>query len=93
MCNLKLAVGRTQRLEEILHCRNRLSSRQREEGGISAPMISCGIEGLGFWLWPDVDTALISFLIRYMQPGADCVGFISCTGTNFLVRANAFRKV
>ena len=30
---------------------------------------------------------------RYMQPGADCVGFISCTGTNFLVRSNAFRRV
>jgi len=28
-----------------------------------------------------------------MQPGADCLGFISCTGTNFLVRSNAFRKV
>ena len=28
-----------------------------------------------------------------MQPGADAVGFISCTGTNFLIRANAFQKV
>ena len=32
-------------------------------------------------------------ICRYMQPGADCFGFISCTGTNFLVRSNAFRKV
>jgi len=24
---------------------------------------------------------------QYMQPGADAIGFISCTGTNFLLRS------
>ena len=28
---------------------------------------------------------------EYMQPGYDALGFISCTGTNFLIRASAFR--
>jgi hypothetical protein len=28
---------------------------------------------------------------QYMQPGYDALGFISCTGTNFLVRANAYQ--
>ena len=28
-----------------------------------------------------------------MQPGYDALGFISCTGTNFLMRANAFIDV
>jgi len=28
----------------------------------------------------------------YMQPGYDALGFISCTGTNFLVRANAYQE-
>ena len=27
-----------------------------------------------------------------MQPGYDALGFISCTGTNFLVRAKAFQE-
>jgi len=30
---------------------------------------------------------------EYMQPGYDALGFISCTGTNFLMRANAFIDV
>ncbi|KAK9864111.1 hypothetical protein WJX84_001594 [Apatococcus fuscideae] len=30
---------------------------------------------------------------EYMQPGYDALGFISCTGTNFLVRAKAFVEV
>jgi len=30
---------------------------------------------------------------EYMQPGYDAIGFISCTGTNFLIRANAFGMV
>ena len=30
---------------------------------------------------------------EYMQPGYDALGFISCTGTNFLMRAHAFREV
>ena len=29
---------------------------------------------------------------EYMQPGYDALGFISCTGTNFLVRARAFQE-
>ncbi|KAK9823799.1 hypothetical protein WJX72_005584 [[Myrmecia] bisecta] len=29
---------------------------------------------------------------EYMQPGYDALGFISCTGTNFLVRAQAFKE-
>ncbi|KAK9846433.1 hypothetical protein WJX81_003716 [Elliptochloris bilobata] len=29
---------------------------------------------------------------EYMQPGYDALGFISCTGTNFLVRAKAFME-
>ena len=28
---------------------------------------------------------------QYMQPGYDALDFISCTGTNFLVRANAYQ--
>ena len=28
---------------------------------------------------------------QYMQPGYDSVDFISCTGTNFLVRSNAYQ--
>ena len=28
---------------------------------------------------------------EYAQPGYDAIGFISCTGTNFLIRAAAFR--
>ena len=28
---------------------------------------------------------------EYMQPGYDALGFISCTGTNFLVRAQTLR--
>jgi endoglucanase len=27
-----------------------------------------------------------------MQPGYDTLGFISCTGTNFLVRSKAFQE-
>ena len=30
---------------------------------------------------------------EYMQPGYDALGFISCTGTNFLVRARALLEV
>ncbi|DBB00628.1 TPA: hypothetical protein ACH3X3_002312 [Trebouxia sp. C0006] len=30
---------------------------------------------------------------EYMQPGYDTLGFISCTGTNFLVRSNALLEV
>ncbi|KAK9810557.1 hypothetical protein WJX73_000559 [Symbiochloris irregularis] len=30
---------------------------------------------------------------EYMQPGYESLGFISCTGTNFLVRARAFQDV
>ena len=30
---------------------------------------------------------------EYMQPGYDALGFISCTGTNFLMRAQAFLEV
>ncbi|CAL8470908.1 g10450 [Coccomyxa elongata] len=30
---------------------------------------------------------------EYMQPGYDALGFISCTGTNFLVRSNALLEV
>lgn len=30
---------------------------------------------------------------EYMQPGFDAWGFISCTGTNFLMRAEALRQV
>ena len=30
---------------------------------------------------------------EYMQPGYDALGFISCTGTNFLMRAQAFMEV
>jgi cellulose synthase/poly-beta-1,6-N-acetylglucosamine synthase-like glycosyltransferase len=30
---------------------------------------------------------------EYMQPGYDALGFISCTGTNFLVRAQAIQEV
>ena len=30
---------------------------------------------------------------RYMQPGYDALGFISCTGTNFVVRAAALKEV
>ena len=30
---------------------------------------------------------------EYMQPGYDALGFISCTGTNFLMRSNAFIDV
>ena len=30
---------------------------------------------------------------EYMQPGYDALGFISCTGTNFLMRAQAFIEV
>lgn len=29
----------------------------------------------------------------YTQPGYDALGLISCTGTNFLVRARAFHQV
>lgn len=29
---------------------------------------------------------------EYMQPGYDALGFISCTGTNFLVRSKAFQE-
>lgn len=29
---------------------------------------------------------------QYMQPGYDALDFISCTGTNFLVRANAYQQ-
>ena len=28
---------------------------------------------------------------QYMQPGYDALDFISCTGTNFLVRSNAYQ--
>ena len=28
---------------------------------------------------------------EYAQPGYDALGFISCTGTNFLIRARAFK--
>ena len=30
---------------------------------------------------------------EYMQPGYDALNFISCTGTNFLMRAQAFSEV
>ena len=30
---------------------------------------------------------------EYMQPGYESLGFISCTGTNFLIRAKAFADV
>lgn len=29
---------------------------------------------------------------EYMQPGYDCLGFISCSGTNFLIRSKAFQE-
>jgi len=29
---------------------------------------------------------------EYMQPGYDALGFISCTGTNFLIRSKAFQE-
>ena len=29
---------------------------------------------------------------EYMQPGYDALGFISCTGTNYLMRAQAFME-
>ena len=32
-------------------------------------------------------------MCRYMQPGYDALGFISCTGTNFVVRAAALKEV
>lgn len=30
---------------------------------------------------------------QYMQPGADAIGFISCTGTNFLLRSRCLAQV
>lgn len=33
------------------------------------------------------------WLPSYPQPGYDALGLISCTGTNFLVRAKAFNQV
>lgn len=30
---------------------------------------------------------------QYMQPGADAIGFISCTGTNFLLRSRCLKQV
>lgn len=35
---------------------------------------------------------LLPACCRYMQTGYDALDFISCTGTNFMVRANAYQE-